>query len=73
MKLTLTESAKKFIDTLDDTDRAKLIFTENTVESNDKNISNKFFDYAKARLDATASKINTINSEVQAEHPEYFK
>lgn len=65
MKLTLTESTKKFIDTLDESDRAKLIFTENTVESNDKAISSKFVDNAKARLATIATKIDSINTEVR--------
>ena len=73
MKLTLNENAKKFIDTLDDVDRAKLIITEDTVESDDLGISEKFFDYAKARISKIGDEIRAFNRQLQAEHPEYFK
>ena len=36
MKLTLNESSRKFTNTLAEADRAKLVFTESAVESDDE-------------------------------------
>ena len=72
MKLTLNESSRKFIDTLDEADRAKLIFTEDTVESDDAGIHEKFRSHIKARLDAVGAKVRSATEQFKAEHPEYF-
>ena len=73
MRLTLNENAKKFIETLDETDKTKLIFTENTVESDDVNISDKLKVYMKNRFSKIGDEIEAFNKQLQAEHPEYFE
>ena len=73
MRLELTESVKKFIETLDETDLAKVTITEDALESDSKDISNKVFEYVKVRLAATAAKLDAHNKELRAEHPEYFE
>ena len=73
MRLELTESVKKFINTLDEADLAKVTITEDALESEDESISKKVFEYAKARLDAAAQRIDTINKQLRVEHPEYFE
>ena len=73
MKLTLNESSRKFIDTLDEADRAKLIFTEDTVESDDESIHDKLLAYHKARLTAIGTRLRAETEQFKMEHPEYFE
>lgn len=73
MKLELTESAKKFIETLNEEDLTKVTFTGNTMESDDEGISNKFMAYAKERLRKIGEKIAETNARLRVEHPEYFE
>lgn len=73
MKLELTESVKKFIETLDEADLANATITDDTFESDDEGISNKVFEYVKARLNAAADRIDAINKQLHVEHPEYFE
>ena len=73
MKLTLNESANKFIDTLDEADRTKLIFTEDTVESDDESIHDKLLAYHKARLTAIGARLRAETEQFKMEHPEYFE
>ncbi len=73
MKLTLTESLNKFIESLDETDRAKLVITDNTMESTDPNISDKLFKFGKARLAEVGEEIRAFNKQLREEHPEYFE
>lgn len=73
MRLELTESVKKFIDTLDESDLSKVTITEDALESDDESISNKVFEYVKARLTAAGDRIDAINKQLRVEHPEYFE
>ena len=73
MKLTLNESSRKFIDTLDEADRAKLTFTESTVESADESIHDKLLAYHKARLTAIGARLRAETEQFKLEHPEYFE
>lgn len=73
MRLELTASVRKFIDTLDEFDLIKITVTEDAIESNDKGISNKVFEYAKARLATIAAKLEAYNAQLRIEHPEYFE
>ena len=73
MRLALTESVKKFIETLDDTDLAKVTITEDALESDSEDISKKVFEYVKTRLSAAADRVDTINAELRVTHPEYFE
>ena len=73
MKLELTESAKKFIETLNEEDLTKVTFTGNTMESDYEGISNKFMAYAKERLRKIGEKIEETNARLRVEHPEYFE
>lgn len=73
MRLALTESVKKFIETLDDADLAKVTITEDALESDSEDISKKVFEYVKVRLAAAADRVDTINAELRVTHPEYFE
>ena len=73
MRLALTESVKKFIETLDDTDLTKITITEDALESNSEDISKKVFEYVKTRLSAAADRVDAINAELRVTHPEYFE
>ena len=73
MRLELTESVRKFINTLDESDLKKVIITEDALESDDESISKKVFEYAKARLNAAADRVDAINERLRVEHPEYFE
>lgn len=73
MRLALNESSRKFIDALDEVDRAKLIFTEDTVESDDEAINEKFKSHIKARLDAVGARVRSETEQFKIEHPEYFE
>ena len=72
MKLTLNESVKKFIDTLDEADHAKLTFNGNIVESSDESIHDKLLAYHKTRLTAMGARIKAETEQFKMEHPEYF-
>ena len=73
MRLELTESVKKFIDTLDESDLSKVTITEDALESADEGISEKAVEFAKAMLEATAAKLDAYNAQLKIEHPEYFE
>jgi len=73
MRLELTESVKKFIDTLDKSDLTKVTITEDALESDDEGISEKVVEFAKAMLEATAEKLDAYNTQLRTKHPEYFE
>lgn len=72
-RIELTDSAKKFIETLDETDLAKITFTENTMEYEDEIISDKLREHIKLRFQAVGDRIRAINEQLKVEHPEYFE
>ena len=72
MKIELTESAKKFINTLNAEDLEKTVITDSTLESDDPDIRRKFEDHIKARFLAVGNKIRSATEQFKAEHPEYF-
>ena len=55
------------------TNQAKLIFTEDAVESDDEGISAKLGLYIKARLTDIGNDIRVTTERFRAEHPEYFE
>jgi hypothetical protein len=73
MKVKLTESNKHFIDTLCEEDRAKVIVTDDTIESSDESMHDKLMAYHKAKLAEMAEEIRAFNKQLKAEHPEYFE
>lgn len=73
MRIKLTESARDFINTLNESDLEKVTVSDEYIESNDEEISNKVFEYVKARLDTAANRIDSINNQLRIEHPEYFE
>ena len=72
MRLALTESVRKFIDTLDEQDLSKVTITEDTFESNDETIITKFDKHIKDRFQAVGEKIKRTTEQFKEEHPEYF-
>lgn len=72
MKVKLTENNKHFIDTLNDSDRAKIIVTDSTIESSDESMHDKLMAYHKEKLAEMAEEIRAFNKQLRAEHPEYF-
>ena len=73
MRIKLTESARDFINTLNESDLEKVAVSDKYIESDDEEISNKVFEYVKARLDVAANRIDSINKQLRVEHPEYFE
>lgn len=72
MKLELTESARKFVDTLDKADLEKVIITEDALESDDPDIYKKFEEHIKARLQAAGDKVRAATAQFKIDYPEYF-
>jgi hypothetical protein len=72
MKLELTESARKFIGTLSESDLTKVKFTEAGMESDDPAITAKFEEYVKDCFEALGNKVRLATEQFKAEHPEYF-
>jgi hypothetical protein len=72
MRLELTERAKKFIETLTEEDLEKVTLTENTFESDDEVIHDKFIDFIKIELAKIKEEITEFNKQLRIEHPEYF-
>lgn len=72
MRLKLTERAKKFIETLTEEDLAKVTLTENTFESDDEGIHDKFIDFIKIELAKIKEEITEFNKQLRIERPEYF-
>jgi hypothetical protein len=72
-KIKLTDSTKKFIDTLGCEDLSKITFTEDAFEYEDEHISNELAEHIKLRLKAVGDRIIAINEQLKAEHPEYFE
>lgn len=72
MKVRLTESNKHFVDTLSEEDRAKVIITENTIESDDDTMHDKLLSYHKARLTKMGDRLKAKTDQLRIEHPEYF-
>ena len=73
MKVRLTESNKGFIETLNDEDRAKVIVTDTTIESDDDTMHDKLLAYHKARLAEMGAEIRAFTDKLRVEHPEYFE
>lgn len=73
MKVRLTESNKGFIETLNDEDRAKVIVTDTTIESDDDTMHDKLLAYHKARLAKMGAEIRAFTDKLRVEHPEYFE
>ncbi len=72
MKVRLTESNKYFIDTLSEEDRAKVIVTDTTIESEDETMHDKLLAYHKARLSEMGARLKAKTDQLRIEHPEYF-
>jgi hypothetical protein len=72
MKVRLTESNKHFIDTLNEEDRAKVIVTDTTIESEDETMHDKLLAYHKARLSEMGARLKAKTDQLRIEHPEYF-
>ena len=73
MKVRLTESNKHFVDTLSEEDRAKVIVTDTTIESDDETMHDKLLAYHKTRLAEMGAEIRAFTEKLRAEHPEYFE
>lgn len=73
MKVRLTESNKHFIDTLNEDDRAKVIVTDTTIESDDETMHDKLLAYYKDRLHAMGERLRAETEQLRLEHPEYFE
>ena len=77
MKIKLTEQAKRFIESLTDSDKAKLVITEDTVESLDEEMTQRLKDLAidelKSAIHNFGEKAKERNAKLRLEHPEYFK
>ncbi len=72
MRVRLTESNKHFIDTLSKEDRAKVIVTDTTIESDDDTMHDKLLAYHKARLAEMGARLKAKTDQLRIEHPEYF-
>jgi hypothetical protein len=72
MRLKLTESTKKFIETLTEEDMLKATMTEDVFESTDPSIDKKFEEHIKERFNIVGEKIKLATEQFKAEHPEYF-
>jgi hypothetical protein len=68
----LTESVKKFIATLDESDLANATITDDTFESDNEVIADKMMTYIKARLEAAGERVKIATEQFKIEHPEYF-
>lgn len=73
MRVRLTESNKHFIDTLSKEDRAKVIVTDTTIESDDDTMHDKLLAYHKARLAEMGARLKAKTDQLRIEHPEYFE
>ena len=73
MKVRLTESNKGFIETLNNEDRAKVIVTDTTIESDDETMHDKLLAYHKSKLVKMGEEIKAFTENLRAEHPEYFE
>ena len=72
MKVRLTEHNKHCIDTLCEEDRAKVIVTDNTIESSDESMHDKLMAYHKVKLAEMKAELKAETDKLRAEHPEYF-
>ena len=73
MRVRLTESNKHFIDTLSEADRAKVIVTDATIESDDDTMHDKLLAYHRARLAEMGARLKAETDKLRIEHPEYFE
>lgn len=73
MRIELTESAKKFIATLDEADLEKVTITDSVLESDDEGIRTKFEEHIKTRFRIVGDKVRFATTQFKAEHPEYFE
>ena len=77
MKIKLTENVKNFVETLDKESRAKLVITEDAIESDDEAISVKYraylFSWAEDRIRQIGDGIREHNKQLRKDHPEYFE
>ncbi len=75
MKIKLTESSKQFINNLNESDKEKLIITEETIESSDENVAIKLRDFARQEFRVKIhNKLEKSRKETEIflrEHPEY--
>lgn len=72
MKVRLTESNKGFIETLTEEDRANVIVTDTTIESDDETIHDKLLAYHKTRLAEMGARLKAKTDQLRIDHPEYF-
>ena len=73
MRVRLTESNKHFIDTLSEADRAKVIVTDATIESDDDTMHDKLLAYHRARLAEMGARLKATTDQLRIDHPEYFE
>lgn len=73
MKVRLTECNKSFVETLAEEDRAKVIVTNDTIESSDETMPDKLLAYYKANLTKMGDEIRALTAKLRVEHPEYFE
>ena len=73
MKIRLTENNKHFVDTLNAEDRAKIVITENTIESSDERMHDKLLAYHRARFAEMNARLKAETDQLRIEHPEYFE
>jgi hypothetical protein len=73
MKVRLTESNKYFIETLSDEDKAKVIISDNTIESSDETMHDKLLAYHKVRLAEMGARLKAKTDQLRIDHPEYFE
>lgn len=73
MKVKLTESNKHFIDTLNEEDRAKVLVTDTTIESDDETMHDKLLAYHKVRFAEMGARLKAKTDQLRIDHPEYFE
>lgn len=73
MKTKLTENLKHFIESLNETERSKIIVTEDTVEFSDESLRHKLRDYHMTRARRIGAELRSLTDQLRVDHPEYFE
>jgi hypothetical protein len=77
MRIKLTEQTKRFVESLEATDRTKLIITEEAIESSDEDMSKKWDAFLvaefKNKMREIGEEIKEFNKQLFIDHPEYFE
>lgn len=77
MRIKLTEQAKRFIESLEATDKTKLVITEEAIESSDEGMSEKWRAFLvvefKNKMREIGEEIKEFNQQLFMDHPEYFE